>query len=142
MFSDPQKNKVYDWENREIAPYDKSDIPFEQIQSIVNYVWQSENLRYPPKVKKIPKNVKTKVADATRLELRFGETTPTWVVLHELAHSMTAMCDGVSNLHNEYFLGMYMQLVDRYLHIPLVSLMYSAHRDGLKFKIDKAYCAD
>jgi hypothetical protein len=124
---DSQKNRVYAWENSVVSPHDRTAVPFDQIQNIVNYVWSGRGLEYPPEVRPMFKK-KTKKADATRTVVRFGEKTYTWVILHELAHSMTCTCDGRSNGHGSLFMGIYLQLLQTYLKLDLFE---SANQSGL-----------
>lgn len=136
MKYDFQKQKVYDWESKYISPKDKSEVDFNSVQDIVNYVWEQEGLKHPPKVEPIPKNTKNFCGKANRLTIFLHEnaTTPTWVILHEMAHSMTMTHDYEDgDKHRERFLGVYMQLLDRYLKIPLVVSMYTASQEGLRF---------
>lgn len=49
--SDAAAKKVYAWEDEVVAPLDGSRVPFEQMQALVDYVWVSEGLRCPPKVR-------------------------------------------------------------------------------------------
>jgi len=132
MIRDLQQSAVYAWEQRNIKPHDKSSVPFDQIQSIVNYVWQGEGLQYPPLVEPLPKQVKRHSADALRTVVRFGETTPTWIILHELSHSMTSLHDGYSNHHGALFLGVYIKLAAKYLRLDLETLFASAEAAGLE----------
>ena len=133
---DQQKNKVYSWEQRYIAPHDKSQVPFEQIQSLVDHVWEQEGLQHPPRVKNLPRNAHCRSGDATRTIVRFHEgTTPTWIILHELAHSMTSDVDHNSNWHGSLFVGQYILLVSKYLGIKLSDLIVSARKDDVKYKL-------
>ena len=45
MSRDYQRSRIYAWEDRHIHPRDRSVIPFEQAQSIVNYVWTGHQKR-------------------------------------------------------------------------------------------------
>lgn len=143
---DFQKSKVYRWENANIAPHDKSRVSFDQIQEIVNYVWEGEGLKYPPRVEPFPKQVTTKCGDATRLVIRFHEEelTPTWVVLHEIAHSLTSTHDGERmDRHGPDFVGIYMQLVEKHLGIPQAVLWHTASMEKVKYNIgSQAYIVD
>lgn len=132
---DKQKNRVYAWENAVIAPKDKTEILFAQVEPLVRYIWLAEGLDYPPQVLPMPKK-KTKKADATRVAVRFGDKTFTWIVVHELAHSLTSLCDGRSNHHGALFMGMYLQLLSRYLKCDFQELVESARDVGLKVKED------
>lgn len=132
---DYQKQKVYDWEDKYIQKYDKSQVPFKDIKNIVDYVWQSEGLEYPPRVEAFSAKVKRRLGDATRNCVRFHEdrTTTTMVILHELAHSMTSDFEGRTAKHGELFVGMYMKLLAKYLDIPWTVLYYTAGRAGIDY---------
>jgi hypothetical protein len=135
MRRDSQRSSVYDWESTHIAPHDKNLIPFDQIKLIVDWIWAEEGLKYPPLVEIMPKQ-KHASGDATRTCVRFQPQTYTWIILHELSHSMTANCEGENNGHGALFLGVYMQMASKYLHIPYSELMNSAMAVGLRVKMD------
>jgi len=134
MKRDRQRSAVYSWEDKTIAPHDTTAVPFDQIEFIVNHVWAKEGLEHPPQVIPIAKTAKG--ADATRIKVRFGKTTFTWIILHELAHSMTTQHDGPSNKHGALFLGLYCQLVSRHLNFDFDLLAKSAEEWGLRIKRD------
>jgi hypothetical protein len=117
---DRQQQLVYDWENRIVAPLDKTIVSFDNIKQIVNYVWQDEGLEYPPLVERLPPQTRRKCGDATRTKIRFQEATNTWIILHELAHAMSATHDHRSNLHGALFMGLYLRLLQRYLKVDLI----------------------
>ena len=52
---DHQRSKVYDWEERFVAPYDTTLITFAQAQGMVNAIWAEMGLRFPPKVECLPR---------------------------------------------------------------------------------------
>ena len=118
-----------------MAPCDKQVVPFCQIQSIVNYVWKQEGLLFPPMVDKMPKQ-NHNGGDATRTMVRFREQTFTWLILHELAHSMSSTVDNKSNRHGALFMGIYIQLLSRYLVMSFNDLATSAEASGLHVKLD------
>ena len=81
-------------------------------------------LRFPPKVEYLPRQARSTVADATRLSIRLTESSPSWWLLHELAHAMTSTADGQSDGHGPKFMGLYVKLLGRYLRLPVdASLM-------------------
>lgn len=130
---DYQRSKVYDWEDMNIRPYDKSRVAFQDIQGIVDYVWSEEGLLYPPQIKPLPKNVKRFCGRANRTTIQFHEnqTTPTCVILHELAHSLTSNHYGereVSDLHGSKFVGMLIYLLEKYMNFSSCVLMYTARQ--------------
>lgn len=135
---DYQQSKLYRWENTIVGSKDMSQVPYDNIQNIVNYIWEGEGLLYPPTVVPKPKQKTTAFADATRMKIRFDEhrTTPTWIIIHEVAHSMTSNIDGISAKHGPHYLGVYMKLLDKYIPgVSLSVLMYTAKEAGLDFDI-------
>lgn len=128
---DSQRSKVYNWEN--YLP-NGDHVPFSKISEVVNDVWAKMGLMYPPLVKEMPKQNTTKMADATRFVLRFGEDGCCYrIILHEIAHAMTSKVEGVSHQHNEVFVGMYMVLMDRFMKLDPNMLYQSAEMCGVKF---------
>jgi hypothetical protein len=123
---------VYAWEDRVIAPRDRSRIPFPAAQGMVNAIWSETGLRYPPRVEPLPAQARTRVADADRLTLRLPRLAPSWHLLHELAHSMSTTHDGRSDGHGPVFMGIYLQLLGRYLRLDEVELLQSLAVAGIQ----------
>jgi len=140
MNIDRQRSAVYQWENIHVAPHDTTIIPFDNIKAIVDWLWQQEGLKFPPLVEPMPKQ-KHALGDATRTIIRFKPTSYTWIVLHEVSHSMTASATidhrySIGNKHGSLFMGVYIQLLSRYLKLPFGALAASAEANGLHFKLD------
>jgi hypothetical protein len=74
-------------------------------------------------------------ARADRLSILLSDWTPSWCLLHELAHAMTSHADGRSDGHGPLFMGIYVQLIARYLRLDRQTLIGSL-RDS---KIDILY---
>lgn len=133
---DAQKRKLYRWERAVIAPYDGTgDVAFENIQSIVDYVWEELGKEYPPKVVRIQRNADC-WARASRMELQVPNRyagIPTWVILHELAHCLTSNSDGESHHHGARFLGVYMMLAKRFLGADEEVMFQTALAGELEF---------
>jgi hypothetical protein len=136
MLSNNQQNRVYSWERRYIAHKDTTLVPYDMAEPIISYVWENEGLKYPPLLKPLDKRNKRVIACANRTEIFLPERVETWIILHELSHSMTCEFDGLSNLHGALFLGIYMGLLNRYLKIEYKYMTDSADSMGLKFKLD------
>ena len=115
---DHQRGRVYAWEERFVAPRDPSSIVFALAQGVVDAIWADMGLRFPPKVGRLPRQARATVADATRLLIRLADPTPSWCLLHELAHAMSSTHDGESDGHGPRFMGLYAQLLIRYLRVP------------------------
>jgi hypothetical protein len=122
---DRQRNRVYAWEERFVAPRDPSSIEFVQAQGMIDAIWAEMGLRFPPKVERLPRQARSTVADASRLVIRLADSNPSWCLLHELAHSMTSTHDGHSVGHGSTFVGLYAQLLVRYLRVPIDALSQS-----------------
>ena len=128
---DRQRSKVYAWEERFVAPYDPSTIALAQAQGMVDAIWSDMGLRFPPKVEPLPRQARTTMADANRLTIRLADTCPSWWLLHEIAHAMTTDHDGRSDGHGAKFMGLYVQLLTRYLRLPMEALLTSVHAAGI-----------
>ena len=128
---DRQRSKVYAWEERFVAPYDPSTIALAQAQGMVDAIWSDMGLRFPPKVEPLPRQARSTMADANRLTIRLGDTCPSWWLLHELSHSLTSTHDGCSDGHGAKFMGLYVQLLTRYLRLPMDALLTSVHAAGI-----------
>jgi hypothetical protein len=100
---DRQRSKVYAWEERFVAPRDQSSIAFAQAQGMVDAIWTEMGLLFPPKVEPLPRQARSTVADANRLSIRLADASPSWWLLHELAHAMTSAHDGRSDGHGPKF---------------------------------------
>jgi len=129
---DRQRSKVYAWEERFVAPCDPSTIVLAQAQGMVDAIWTEMGLRFPPKVEPLPRQAHATMADANRLTIRLADTCPSWWLLHELAHSLTSTHDGRSDGHGANFMGLYVQLLARYLRLPLDALLASVHAAGIE----------
>ena len=128
---DRQRSKVYAWEERFIVPRDPSTIEFARAPGMVDAIWAEMGLRFPPKVEPLPVQARSTVADASRLLIRLANSSPSWCLLHELAHAMTSTYDGQSDGHGPKFMGLYAQLLTRYLRVPTDALLRSLHADGI-----------
>ena len=128
---DRQRSKVYAWEERFVAPYDPSTIALAQAQGMVDAIWSDMGLCFPPKVEPLPRQARSTMADANRLTIRLADTCPSWWLLHEIAHAMTTDHDGRSDGHGAKFMGLYVQLLTRYLRLPVDALLTSVHASGI-----------
>jgi hypothetical protein len=93
-------------------------VSFAQAQRMVDAIWADMGLRFPPMVTRLPGQARTTVADATRLVIRLAGTTSSWCLLHELAHAMSSTHEGTSDGHGPRFMGLYAQMLIRYLRVP------------------------
>jgi hypothetical protein len=133
---DHQRSRVYAWENRVVAPLDPTSIPFVAAQNMVDAIWADMGLRFPPLVEPLARHARTTIASANRLSIFLGEQTPSWCLLHEIAHAMTSTSDGHSDGHGPNFVGIYLQLIVRYLRRSASELQESLQDDRIGFLVD------
>ena len=128
---DRQRARVYAWEDAVVAAADTSVVPFAAAQGMVDAIWSELDLRYPPKVERLPRQARRLQADGSRLRLRLPESVPSWLLLHELAHALSSTEDGASDGHGPMFMGLYVQLLTRYLRLSASTLIQSAADAGI-----------
>ena len=133
---DSQRSRVYAWEDRVIAPRDAGQIAFTAAQGMVDAIWAEMGLRHPPRVERLPAQARTRIADANRLTLRLPASTPSWCLLHELAHAMTTTHDGCSEGHGPDFVGIYVQLLGRYLRLEQDWLLRTLADAGVQVRVE------
>jgi hypothetical protein len=135
---DSQKQKVYNWEDAHVMARDTQYVPFDQCQSVVNYIWEQMGWKYPPRVVAMHKNERKAAAKANRLEVFVPEDrgAKTTVLIHELAHSATTLVDGGSERHGPAFVGVYMKMLDKLVPgLNLLVLMHTANVMKVKFDL-------
>ncbi len=131
---DFQRSRVYAWENRFVAPRDPSFICFPEAQAMVNAIWSEMGLKYPPKVEPLSPQATTQMASGGRLSIFLPERTPSWCLLHEIAHSMTSTMDGESDGHGGLFMGVYVRLLARYLRLDPAELVRSVRSENIQIE--------
>jgi hypothetical protein len=131
MKRDRQRARVYAWEDAHVAPHGRDLLPFAAAGPMVEAIWAEMGLRYPPAVEPLPPQSRRVQADANRLRLRLPPRWPSWLLLHELAHAMTSTHDGASDGHGPRFMGLYLQLLERYLRLPAAALAPSLAEAGI-----------
>lgn len=128
--------RFYAWEDAVLMPRDSSRVPFAQLQALVDHVWVQEGLTWPPLVKPLPKQARRTQARATRTVIEAPAELPSLVLLHELAHAMTSTAEGASAGHGPAFVGMYLQLLERYARLPRAELEASLDAVGIPYAKD------
>jgi len=128
-----EANRLYAWEDRAVAPRDRSRVPFAQLQALVDHVWAAEGLRFPPRVRPLPVQARKTVARATRLAIEAPPELSSWVLLHELAHAMTSTAEGDNDDHGPRFAGLYLRLLVRHARMPEEELARSLRAAGIAF---------
>jgi hypothetical protein len=128
---DRQRSRVYDWENRIVVPHDRTQVPIAAAQAMVDAIWAEMGLLYPPRVEPLPAAVRKRLAEADRLTIRLPVSVPSWCLLHEMAHAMTSDHDGRSDGHGPLFMGIYVQLLCRYMRFHEAHLRATAAETGI-----------
>ena len=119
-----------------MAPCDPTTLPFSAAQAMVNAIWSDMGLRYPPAVTSLSRQARSTIARADRLSILLSNRTPSWSLLHELAHAMTSHADGRSDGHGPLFMGIYVQLLARYLRLDQQMLIGSLGDAGIEILCD------
>jgi hypothetical protein len=108
-----------------VARHETSVVAFADAARMVAAIWAEMGLLYPPAVEHLPRNARVTIASANRLSLFLPDETPSWCLLHEIAHAMSSTQDGRSDGHGAIFVGLYCQLLVRYLRLDRDALLGS-----------------
>lgn len=131
---DFQRSAIYNWEDEVVHSKTKDCVPFDQLQALVNYVWEDMGLKYPPEVVPLHASNKVCIAKANRLKVFCPKQgLQTTILLHELAHSMTALSDGADCAHRPRWVGVYIRLLAKYAGFSLYELEQSLKENKIKF---------
>ncbi|WP_198375029.1 hypothetical protein [Neoroseomonas rubea] len=127
--------RLYAWENRVVAPLDRSVVPFERMQAIVDHVWAAEGLKWPPRVR--PRRAsRATLATGSRLAIEAPARLPSWVLLHEIAHALTSTAEGAGDGHGPDFVGTYVRLLVRHCRLDGEMLARTLAADGIRWNPD------
>lgn len=129
---DYQRSKVYSWEATYLTPsYGKTLVSVEHAQPLVDHVWHTLGLSYPPKVEPISAQTRRWAGTASRTCIRLQPVVSTRVVLHEIAHALMQNfnddCDG----HGPQFIGMYYKLLEQFLKVPGPMMLFTLQKAGV-----------
>jgi hypothetical protein len=128
---DPAARRLYAWEDRVVAPRDRSLVPFAQLQALVDHVWAEEGRRWPPRIRPLPRNTRRVMARATRTAIEAPPELPSWVLLHEVAHALTSDVDGNGLGHGPDFVAAYLRLLVRHARLDPALLEDTLRQDGI-----------
>lgn len=132
--SDYQKTRCYRWENTAMAPLGQALVALENAQAFVDHIWKGEGLEYPPRV--VLMNHSTVVgATGSRTTIQIPPVVKTWILIHEIAHSMSSTFDGASCGHGPTWVGLYIKLACKYMGGDMLALMTSARLAKVDFDI-------
>jgi hypothetical protein len=137
MTADVQRQKVYRWEQKAIAPIHDRIVRFEDAQTFIDGVWLAMGLLWPPEVVPMARQARRVIAKGGRLTIHLPPEVQAWVLVHELAHALTntAHDEGDGEGHGPDFMGMYLKLLDRVLSIPLAYTMYSLQAHSIQYNL-------
>lgn len=125
-------NRLYAWEDRVVGALDHSVVPFANMQALVDHVWASEGLRWPPRMR--PRRAtRVTLATGSRLAIEAPESLPSWILLHEVAHAMTSTADGRGAGHGPDFVGVYLNLLERYCRLDRAILERTLTEAGIRW---------
>ncbi|MGX9963383.1 hypothetical protein ACVFYP_08660 [Roseomonas sp. F4] len=127
---DAAARRLYAWEDRVVAPLDRSVVPFAQMQALVDHVWAAEGLRWPPRLRP-RKATRAVIATGSRLAIEAPESLPSWVLLHEIAHALADAGDGDMAGHGPDFVGLYVGLLVRHARMDGAMLAASLAEAGI-----------
>lgn len=133
---DAAARRLYAWEDAVVAPRDRSRVPFAQLQALVDHVWAEEGLRWPPRVRPLPRQARRTVARATRTAIEAPAELPSWVLLHEVAHALGSDVEGNNDGHGPDFVGRYLRLLVRHARLDRGDLEASLRRAGIAWTPD------
>jgi hypothetical protein len=119
-----------------VAPSDPTILLFPDAQAMVDAIWSDMGLRYPPAVGRLSPQASATIARADRLSILLADQTPSWCLLHELAHAMTSHADGRSDGHGPVLMGVYVRLIERYLRLDPQRLIDSLRDAGIDIARD------
>jgi hypothetical protein len=119
-----------------VAPCDPTILLFSSARAVVDAIWSDMGLRYPPAIVPLSRRATATMACANRLSIWLADRTPSWCVLHELAHAMTSDADGRSDGHGPIFMGVYVRLIERYLRLDTRTLIDSLQDAGIEVTRD------
>ena len=125
---DYQRAKVYVWEDKYVAPWCPSIVSFAAGQQYVDGVWLASEWERPPRVIS-RRATRHGLAAANHGEVYLPERIPGWIILHELAHSLT------DDKHGPNFVGMYIDLLERVEKLSRIMTMYTLKQAGIDFNL-------
>ena len=128
---------LYAWEDAVVAPRDRCLVPFAQLQALVDHVWAAEGLRYPPRIRPLPRQARRTVARATRTAIEApGRTADLGAAARDRAcpdqHEWRTRATATAR----DFVGMYLRLLVRYARMDGAALEQSLQRAGIAFEAD------
>lgn len=136
---DFQQSRLYRWEDECVISRDEPKVPFDSCQALVDHVWHEEGYKYPPKVTLMPAQNRRAEAKADRLRIMIPKDgCRSTVLLHEIAHSLTAIPDEGSCMHGPRYVGVYLKLLSKYAGFDLNQLCMSCMKHKIEYNFKGA----
>ncbi|UFN51734.1 hypothetical protein LPC08_24785 (plasmid) [Roseomonas sp. OT10] len=132
---DAQRARVYTWEEEAVTPYGQAPLPFAAAQGMVDAIWAEMGLRWPPRVEPLPRQARRLQGTGSRLVLRLPDPVPSFLLLHELAHALSSTADDETDAHGPRFVGLYLQLLTRYLRLGQEELLRTVKAHGIEVEL-------
>lgn len=129
MAKDYQRRRVYRWEDSVVGPRCPTIVPFCNGQTYVNGVWLAQGWLKPPQVIPMSRRATKAVAWASHGQVALPDKVAGWIVLHELAHSLT------DDKHGPNFVGMYIDLLERVEGLSRLMTMFTLKQAGIDFNL-------
>lgn len=139
---------IYQWEQEVVHPWDTARLTESSARAVIDYVWRDMGLIYPPLFRVDPK---VRGGYASRTEVVVGPNISHSLLFHEMAHSMdvsvetstqeySSRPEGESldgSCHDDNWLGLYVNMLDRYLgpRLNKLWLMKTLHDRGLTMSL-------
>ena len=126
--SDYQRARVYAWEDQEVSPRCHTIVAFANGQTYVDGVWMANGWQRPPQV--IYRRATRRVLScAYHGEVYLPDTLAGWILLHELAHTLTDDQQGPN------FVGVYIDLLERVEKLSRLVTMFTLKQAGVDFNL-------
>ena len=125
---------------RAVAPCDPTSLPFTRRRAVVDAIWSDMGCATSGGRAAIATGHRDDCR-ANRLSILLADRTPSWCVLHELAHAMTSHADGRSDGRGPLFMGVYLQLIVCYLRLDPRILIDSLRMRGSRSPATRVRCS-
>lgn len=133
---DYQRQKVYDWENKNIRPLVSHKIvSIDYLRAIVNYMWEKVGMEFPPKVE--INHMYKKKSTGNRYELLLAEhMTTEFITVHELAHALNCREDyDHYDMHGPNYVAGYCFLLTHFYKINEHMILATLKEAGVKINL-------
>ena len=137
--NDHQTDQVYAWENKYIRPRIKGRVSIKQAKQVVDRILDDKKFCRKRKINH--KFLKVKLIESKLRKDLYGQgnldsitldlNVPLFVVLHELAHSISMRYD-IDEDHGSIFLGVYFKIISIYMNINRFQFVALSRKSNLE----------